>query len=89
MCVYCSMGDWGRTWIPPAGAGIGPTTTIIQTPWTQEMLDQWRELIQSVKRMEEKLMSLGEQTPCVEDPEKLNYLDEIQKLLDQAKDAGP
>lgn len=87
MCVYCVMGDWGNKFIPqPHGGSIPFIPHVpVQSPWTQEMLDQWRDLIDRVKKMEERLMELGEKIECVEDPSKLNYLDEIQRLLDKEK----
>jgi acetyl esterase/lipase len=91
MCAYCVMADWGRDWLHPRPVPypVPLPYPVPQPPpagvWTQEMLDQFRNLIERVKKMEERLMQLGEQVECVEAPEKMHYLDEIQKLLDRAR----
>lgn len=86
MCVYCVIGDFGNRWIPKPQDSIPFIPHVpVQSPWTPEMLAEWRDIIARVKAMEERLMELGEQMDCVEDPSKLDYLDDIQRLLDKAK----
>lgn len=93
------ISDWGNKWIPNDGSPWPYTPNPVPPPqsipiipplptgflWTQEMLDEWRDIIGRVRKLEERLMELGDRGECVEDPSKGDYLDEIQALLDKAK----
>ena len=71
MCVYCVIGDFGNRWIPKPQDSIPFIPHVpVQSPWTPKMLAEWRDIIARVKAMEERLM---------------DYLDDIQRLLDKAK----
>lgn len=90
MCMYCMIADWGRQWIPGPlpGSPTWPFTPSIPpiplapppTPapmWPKEMLDQFEDLLRRVKELEDKLGGC----PC-EEPQKLDYLKEIRKLIE-------
>lgn len=92
MCAYCQIADWPRRWIPgpyerlPVGRpwpppADNPPWKPAVNPWNQEMLDDLQDIIDKVKKMEEALGGC----PC-EQPEKMDYLKDIQDDLDKQRD---
>lgn len=91
MCVYCMIADWANKHIQPQPPYQWPvvappfpapyTPPPAPSPWTQKMLDEFRELIERVRVLEEKV----DPCPCP-DASKLNFLDAIQKQLDAERD---
>ena len=88
MCAYCMVADWGYKWIPAPSLPIYPTNPFVPSPWTtlpgvvwtQEMLDEFRELLKRVKELEDKV----DPCPCP-DESKVAALDKIQEALDELK----
>jgi hypothetical protein len=83
------IADWAQRWIPGPFQPAAPLPPIIwpypQTVpnfpppapvWPIEMLDQFEDLLQRVKKLEDAAGGCAN-----EDPRKLDYLKEIRKLI--------
>jgi hypothetical protein len=91
MCVYSVMSDWAHRWIPQPG--IPPWTpspsdpypypepaTPRQVEWDPQMLKEFRDLLERVKRLDEQ----GGTKPCLEaDERKQDFLADIKEQLDR------
>ena len=72
MCVYCMISDWGKEHIPSQIPGQPDI-------WTRKMLDQFEDLLDRVKKLEDAAGGCPE-----DDPSKRDYLKKIRKILDEA-----
>lgn len=89
MCMYCMMADHIHKWYPmpdevdPWIWDIPVTNPPNSHPiasWSQQQLDELNDILKLAKDMEDRLGGC----PC-EDPNKLNFLIQIQENIDKQK----
>ena len=86
MCLYCVCGDWAfrhdPPWNPPYSPYIPqPLVPLPIQPWPLEKLREYRDLLQQIKDLEDKIGC-----PC--EPNKADYLELFKRQIELLEKKG-